>query len=421
MALVSSRLSGFHALAPDDRQRKLLEDCGIEPEAAKAFVKNSVEQFALADAMVENAIGTFNLPLGIATNLIVNDVEVLVPMVTEESSVIAAVCNGARQCRDSGGVRTSVVGSCMIGQIQVTGVENPYGTAAELYRRVEDIKRICNECDPTLVSLGGGFTEMQVRILDTATPMIVIHLIVDTRDAMGANAINSMAETLAPYIESWTDGKVGLKILSNLADRRTTRATATWTCDAIGGPEVRDAMINAGAFAVADPYRATTHNKGIMNGVSAVVLATGNDTRAVESGAHAYASRSGSYTALTRWEKNNAGDLVGTIDIPMPVGIVGGATRVHTTARLCLDIMKIKSAAQLGGIIASVGLVQNFSAMKALATEGIQRGHMSLHAKNVAIAVGANGDEIALVAQQLITEKAINTDAAERVLISIRG
>lgn len=371
--------------------------------------------------MVENAIGTFNVPLGIATNLIVDGVDVLVPMATEESSVVAAVCNGAKQCRDSGGVRTTNAGTCMIGQIQITGIDNPHGTAAEIYRRVEEIKRICNECDPTLVSLGGGFSDLQVRILDTASPMVVVHLIVDTRDAMGANAINTMAETLAPHIEQWTDGKVGLKILSNLADRRTVRATATWTCDAIGGVEVRDAMLRAGEFAVADPYRATTHNKGIMNGVSAVVLATGNDTRAVESGAHAFAARNGAYSALTRWEKNNAGDLVGTIELPMPIGIVGGATRVHATAKLCLEIMKITSAAQLSSTIASVGLVQNFSAMKALATEGIQRGHMSLHAKNVAISAGAQGDEIDVVARRLVTEKTINAEAAERALLTIRS
>lgn len=419
--LISSRLSGFHALSATERQSRLLKECGIDAAVAKAFVDSSAADFSLADAMVENAIGTFNIPLGVATNLIVDGVDVLVPMATEESSVIAAVGNGARQCRDSGGVRTANVGSCMIGQIQITNVDNPYGIAAELYRHVDDIRGICNDCDPMLVSLGGGFTDMQVRILDTAVPMVVLHLIVDTQDAMGANAINTMAETLAPHIEQWTGGKVGLKILSNLADRRTVRATATWTCDAIGGADVRDAMLSAGVFAVADPYRATTHNKGIMNGVSAVVLATGNDTRAVESGAHAYAARNGTYSALTRWEKNNAGDLIGTIELPMPVGIVGGATRVHATAKLCLEIMQIKSAAQLGGIIASVGLVQNFSAMKALATEGIQRGHMSLHAKNVAIAAGAAGNEIEPVAQQLISDKTINAEAAEQILRKLRS
>jgi len=410
----SSRIPGFHQLDAAARRERVFAECGLEQDQSDSVTANSKAMLDIADAMVENAIGTFNVPLGIATNLIVDDVEVLVPMATEESSVIAAVCNGARQCRDSGGIRTVNVGRSMIAQIQVTDLGAPHAAAAELHRRIDEIRVIANECDPVLLSLGGGFDDIQVRVLSSS--MLVLHLIVDTLDAMGANAVNTMAETLAPSIEKWTGGTVGLKILSNLADRRTVRASATWTPAAIGGEEVRDAIISAGEFALLDPYRATTHNKGIMNGVSAVVLATGNDTRAVEAGAHAFAAREGHYSALTRWEKNNDGDLVGTLELPLAVGIVGGATRVHATAQMCLSIMHITSAAQLAGIIAAVGLVQNFSALKALTTEGIQRGHMSLHAKNVALAAGASGADVSRIAAQMIADGNISEGAAKDLL-----
>ncbi|MBX2823544.1 MAG: hydroxymethylglutaryl-CoA reductase, degradative [Gammaproteobacteria bacterium] len=414
--LESSRLAGLHQMEPRARRQRVLSECGLQqhPDLGQALDSTDAAMLTIADVMVENAIGTFEVPLGVATNLIVDGAEVLVPMATEESSVIAAVCNGARQCRESGGIRTVNVGSCMIAQIQVKALAAPHAAAAQLHQHRDDIRALCNECDPTLVGLGGGFEDLQVRVLSAS--MLVLHIIVDTRDAMGANAVNTMAEKLAPHVEQWTGGVVGLKILSNLADRRTVRASATWSCAALGGPEVRDGIISAGEFACLDPYRATTHNKGIMNGVSAVVLATGNDTRAVESGAHAFAARSGHYSPLTRWEADAEGNLVGTLELPLAVGIVGGATRVHATAQLCLAIMQITSAAQLAGIIAAVGLVQNFSALKALATEGIQRGHMSLHAKNVAVAAGATGEDINRVAQQMIASGTINESAAKALL-----
>ena len=280
---------------------------------------------------------------------------------------------------------------------------------------------ICNACDPMLVRLGGGFRDLEVRIVDApGGAMVITHIIVDTRDAMGANTVNTMAEQLAPSIESWGGGKVYLRILSNLADRRLARARATWPVDAIGGEAVRDGMLAAYRFAAADPYRAATHNKGIMNGVSAVVLATGNDTRAVEAGAHAYAARHGRYTSLTTWEAAADGALIGTLELPMPVGLVGGATKIHPTAQACLAVLGVASAAELARIIAAVGLAQNFGAMKALATVGIQQGHMALHAHNVAIAAGAVGPEVERLAAILVERRQVRQDVAAAELTNLR-
>ena len=417
----SSRLSGLHETSREERLARVAEAPGLDASMVAAFAAASAPLGETADHLVENVIGTINVPLGIATNMTVDGEDVLVPMATEESSVVAAVCNGARQCRGAGGITTSTTGSLMIAQLQVLGLADPFATRAALFERKTEIAALCDAVDPMLVKLGGGLRDIEVRILDTDPPMTIVHLIVDTRDAMGANAVNTMAETLAPDIERWTGGRVSLRILSNLADRRLVRARGLWPAEAIGGEAVRDGIIAAGIFAAADPYRAATHNKGIMNGVSAVVLATGNDTRAVEAGAHAYAARSGRYSALTRWEKTADGALAGTLEMPLAVGIVGGATRVHPTARMALDIMGITTADRLARVAGAVGLVQNFSALKALATEGIQRGHMSLHAKNVAIAAGAQGPEIVAVARELVARKAVRVEVAEEVLATLRA
>ena len=417
----TSRISGFHKLSREERIERVFDLTGISVEERSAFRTASAPLGEIADHLSENVIGTMNVPIGIATNIIVDGIEVLVPMATEESSVIAAVCNGARQCRDSGGITTSKDENCMIGQIQITGLSNPFAARAAVFEHQDEIKSTCDKCDPLLVQLGGGYREIEVRVLDTNNPILVVHIIVDCRDAMGANTVNTMVEALAGKMESWTGGKVELRILSNLADRRLVRASATFPLSTIGGEDTRDGIIRAGNFAVADPYRATTHNKGIMNGISAVVLSTGNDTRAVEAGAHAYAARSGQYSALTRWEKNTAGDLVGTLELPMPVGIVGGATKVHPTAQMAIKIMNITTAARLASIIAAVGLIQNFSALKALATEGIQRGHMSLHANNVALAAGAIGEEIEVLANMLVEQKNVRIEAAEKLLTLMRA
>jgi hydroxymethylglutaryl-CoA reductase len=417
----TSRISGFHKLSRQERLERVFDLTGLSDEEQADFSTASAPLGEIADHLSENVIGTMNVPIGIATNMIVDGVDVLVPMATEESSVIAAVCNGARQCRDSGGINTSKDENCMIGQIQVTGLSSPFAARAAVFEHQDEIKSICDECDPLLVKLGGGFRQIEMRVLDTKEPILVVHIIVDCRDAMGANTVNTMVEALAGKVETWTGGKVELRILSNLADRRLVRASATFPASSIGGEDVCDGITRAGAFAVADPYRATTHNKGIMNGISAVVLATGNDTRAVEAGAHAYAARSGQYSALTRWEKTANGDLVGTLELPMPVGIVGGATKVHPTAQMAMKIMNITTADRLASIIAAVGLIQNFSALKALATEGIQRGHMSLHANNVALAAGAVGDEIETLARMLVEQKNVRIEAAVILLAAIRA
>jgi len=343
-------------------------------------------------------------------------------MATEESSVVAAVCNSARQCYDAGGFITSVSGTEMIAQVQLVRVSDPENARIRILERKAEIAAICDGCDPMLVRLGGGFRDLEVRVLATqGGPMVITHIVVDTRDAMGANTVNTMAERLAPSIEDWTDGKVYLRILSNLADRRLARARAPWPLDVIGGEAVRDGMLSAYRFAAADPYRAATHNKGIMNGISAVVLATGNDTRAVEAGAHAYASRSGRYTSLSTWEVAADGGLAGTLELPMPVGLVGGATKVHPTAQACLKILGVSTAAEMARIIAAVGLAQNFGAMKALATVGIQQGHMALHAHNVAIVAGAVGPEVERLAAILVGQRQVRQDVAAAELAKLRG
>ena len=421
MPELSSRIAGFHKLGIQGRLDILKERCNLDPETVQAMLNTGNLPADTADNLIENVITTMNIPVGIATNMKVDDSDVLVPMATEESSVVAAVCNAARQCYDNGGFTTSMSGSQMIAQIQLVNITNPQFCRISILEQKSQIKKLCDDCDPILLSLGGGLQDIEVRIIDSSIgPMVITHLIVDTRDAMGANAVNTMAEKLAPLIEQWTGGKVYLRILSNLADRRLARARATFTCDAIGGEAIRDGIMSAYHFAESDPYRAATHNKGIMNGVSAVVLATGNDTRAVEAGAHAYAARNGHYSSLTHWEINKTGDLVGSIEIPMAVGLVGGATKLHPMAKANLQILGVKSASQLARIIAATGLAQNFAALKALATTGIQKGHMALHAQNVAMMAGAVGQQIDQVANALIAQGTIRIDVAQSILQDLK-
>ena len=370
-----------------------------------------------AEKMVENVIGMFQVPLGVATNFLIDGQEVLIPMATEEPSVIAAASNGARMARGGGGFFTSSTGPVMRAQIQATGIDDPFAARQAILLHKDDLMAMANELDPMLVKYGGGVKDIEVYVIDSRLgPMVVTHLIVDCRDAMGANAVNTMAEALAPRIEQITGGRVYLRIISNLADLRLARARAVFRAEDIGGPEVVDGIILAAELAAIDPYRAATHNKGIMNGVTAVVLATGNDTRAVEAGAHSYASRTGRYMSLTRYERNRDGDLVGTIELPVAVGLVGGATRVHPVAKTTVKILGVKSADHLSRIIAAVGLCQNFAALRALASEGIQRGHMSLHARNVAVQAGAKCDLIELVAARMAAERRINVDRAAQLI-----
>lgn len=418
----SSRISGFHKQSFHKRVETLASYSQLTSDE-QALLRNTGNlQAEMVDRLIENAIGTMNIPIGIATNMRIDGVDRLIPMATEESSVVAAVCNAARQCYDNGGFTTSMSGSSMIAQIQLTGISNPDYARQQILERRGEVAALCNATDPVLVKMGGGFQDMEVRLLQTPIgTMVIIHLIVDTRDAMGANAVNSMAEKVAPMIASWTGGKTNLRILSNLADRRLARARCVWRVQDIGGAEVRDAMISAYHFANCDPYRAATHNKGIMNGISAVVLATGNDTRAVEAGAHAYAARNGHYGSLTHWEVNADGDLCGSIEVPMAVGLVGGATKLHPTAKIALKVLQVQTASELARTIAAVGLAQNFSAMKALATTGIQKGHMALHAQNIAMMAGAVGDEIDRVARSLVEQAAVRLDVAEAELQKLRS
>ncbi|MGA0160203.1 MAG: hydroxymethylglutaryl-CoA reductase, degradative [bacterium] len=413
---------GFHRLTIEERLDQIASMTELGQDEIQCLKKFGNLPEETANGMVENVIGVMGIPFGVATNLILDGKEMLVPMATEESSVIAAVCNASKQCRTSGGVTSSVSGSEMIAQIQLLGLSNPHYARQVLLEKKEKIRELCDAIDPLLLENGGGFRDLEVRILETrGGTMVILHLIVDTQDAMGANAVNSMAESLAPKIEEWTGGRVNLRILSNLADRRLARARAVWNLEDLGGEQVRDDMLAASWFAEADPYRAATHNKGIMNGVSAVALVTGNDTRALEAGAHAYASRSGRYTSLSRWETDGTGNLVGSLEMPMAVGLIGGATRVHPIAKIALKILGVNKAEDLARVMAAVGLVQNYGALKALATTGIQKGHMALHSKNVAMMAGAVGDEVDLLAKRLVEIGKIRTDAAEEELRKIRN
>lgn len=413
----SSSFSGFYKLSPKERLTEVAEFTGISPEDQAILQDAGSLDMEKADHMIENVIGRYTLPMGVALNFIINGKEYVIPMVTEEPSVVAAASNAAKMARSGGGFTTNYTGSVMIAQIQILDVPNPFYAKNLIFENKEKIKAICNEKDPLLVKFGGGVQDVEVRVLDTGIgPMVIVHLLVNTMDAMGANTVNTMAEAVAPFLAEITGGRSELRILSNLADRRLARARAVFLKDDIGGEEVVDKMLAAYAFAAADPYRAATHNKGIMNGITPVVMATGNDTRAIESGAHAYASRRGRYTSLTTWEKSASGDLVGTIELPMAVGLVGGATKIHPTAQVAVKLLGVKSAGELAQIIASVGLAQNMAAIKALATEGIQRGHMSLHARNLATVAGAKGEALEAIVKQMVAEKNVRLEYAQELM-----
>lgn len=418
----TSRISGLHKMTVPERIQVLKSFAELTDEETSLLGKSSVLGMEIADRMVENVIGTFELPMGLVTNMVVNGREVLVPLAIEEASVVAALSNASKMIRSGGGYITSSSDPIMIAQIQTVGLADPIAAKLKILEHREEIITLANEQDPVLVKLGGGCRDIEVRVIDSAKGMMVVtHLLVDTRDAMGANAVNTMAEALAPHIEKWTGGKVFLRILSNLADRRIARARCLVKKEAIvPGPEILEGIIQAWAFADADPYRAATNNKGIMNGISPLVIATGNDFRAIESGAHVYAARSGQYKPLATWEVNADGDLEGSIEVPLAMGLVGGATAVHPMAKLIIKTLGVKSSNELAEITAAVGLGQNLAALRALAGEGIQRGHMTLHAKNIAVMVGAVGNEIDVVADRLKAEGKVRVDLAEEILKSLR-
>lgn len=415
----------FYQMTIPERLAYLAEQTDLTPEDLAALSGESGLSVSAADHMIENVIGLHALPLGIAQNFIVNGREVLVPMAIEEPSVVASASFMAKLARPTGGFHASTTAPEMIGQMQLLDLKDPAKAHDEILFHKADLLAEITDLDPLLKSLGGGPRDLEVRLVGESPigSFLVVHLVYDVRDVMGANAVNTAVEALAPRIEALTGGRVHLRILSNLADRRLARATvsiklADLAFEGFSGERVRDGVIEAWAFAVADPYRAATHNKGIMNAVDPIVIATGNDWRAVEAGAHAYAARSGRYTSLTTWGKDEQGNLSGSIEMPMAVGIVGGATRVHPTAKACLKLMGVKTAAELAEIIVSVGLAQNLAALRALSTEGIQKGHMALHARQVAIAAGAREEQVEMLAGQLVSEKRIRIDRAQEILRS---
>jgi hydroxymethylglutaryl-CoA reductase len=419
---MNSRISGFKDLTIKQRRSRVAEELGVRPDLLDAASSDNGLSVDQADHMIENVVGIMGIPLGIATNFVVNSREVLVPMATEEPSVVAAASNLARMTRQHGGFRTSSTAPLMQAQVQVLDVADPAAARVRLLSAAEELIDQANAQDPALVRFGGGVSDIAVRLVPSSRgTYVVLHLVVDVRDAMGANAVNTMAEAIAPRVAEIAGGRTLLRILTNKADLRLSRVTATFDAELLGGADVVDNMLDAAEFAVADPYRAATHNKGIMNGVTAVVLATGNDTRAVEAGAHSHAVVDGHYTAMSRFEKSREGHLVGTLELPMPVGLVGGATKVHPVAQANVELLGVRTATELAEIIMAVGLAQNAAALRALATEGIQRGHMSLHARNVAVTAGASAHELDAVVQRMVAERTVRADAAEQILADLRA
>lgn len=423
----SSRIPGFYRLSRLERLSKLIEHTDLSQEESGLFQRTGGLTDEQAEHMIENVVSTFSLPLGIATNFIVNGREVLVPMAVEEPSIVAGASYMAKLARSSGGFQAFTTEPQMIGQIQVLDLQDLEEAIRALSAHEDQLLEIANTADPLLVNLGGGARGLEFRTFEQSPvgPMLIVHLIFDTRDAMGANAINTALERMGPEIERISAGRVNLRILSNLADRRLARASCRIAADVFSeqdyeGLSVIHAIEEAWAFAAVDPYRAATHNKGIMNGIDAVVIATGNDWRAIEAGAHAYAARTGKYSSLSHWRVNEEDELEGMLELPMAVGTVGGATRVHPLAQANLKLMGISNARELAEIIAAVGLAQNLAALRALATEGIQRGHMALHARQVAIAAGAVGDQIDKLADRMVVDGQINVPFAEKLLNQMR-
>ncbi|PMP73589.1 MAG: hydroxymethylglutaryl-CoA reductase, degradative [Aciduliprofundum sp.] len=415
---MDSRIPGFHKLGMDERRRKVAEFSSLTDED----MKNIMAQIPMdiADRMIENVIYLMDVPVGIATNFLINGKDYLIPMAIEEPSVVAAASNAARIAREGGGFFAYAGEPIMIGQVQVVKLKDPYASKVKLLENKNELIRIANEQDPVLVSIGGGCRDIEARVIDTSLgAMLIVHLLVDVRDAMGANAVNTMAEAVAPYIEEITGGKVYLRILSNLATYRIAYARAVFPRRIIGDDAV-EGILYAYEFAMNDPYRAATHNKGIMNGIDAVLIATANDWRAVEAGAHAYAAING-YKSLTKWEVNREGDLEGMIELPIAVGTVGGASSTHPKAKVAKKILNVKDAREFSGVLAAVGLAQNFAAIRALAQEGIQKGHMRLHARNIAIMAGAEGDLVDRVAEEMVKEGKVRLDRAKEILKNIKN
>jgi len=413
----SSDISGFYKLSLEERQHQLAKLINLKQEEVRLLQDLGYFSSAQIDTLIENVIGSYQLPLGIALNFKINGKDYILPMVIEEPSVVAAASNSAKMARKQGGFQSEEVKSIMISQIQITQIKDVVAVKDILVSNKEKILKIANEQDPLLNKLGGGALDIEIREIETKKgKMVILHLLVNVLDAMGANVVNTMAEAVSPYIEEITEGKIYLRIVSNLATHRIAKCKAVFDKEMLGGEEVVEGILNAYEFALADPYRATTHNKGIMNGIIALTLATGNDTRAIEAGAHAYASLSGQYKPLTKFRSDREGNLVGEIEVPLALGIIGGMTKIHPMARLALKILGVKSAEELSQIAAALGLAQNVAALRALASEGIQKGHMVLHSRNIAKSAGVPDDLIEKVAKILVKDGKIRVDYAKEVL-----
>lgn len=413
----TSNISGFYKLPLKERQDQLAKIFNLGQEEIQLlqtfgyFTPNQI------DTLIENVIGSYQLPLGVALNFKINGKDYILPMVIEEPSVVAAASNAAKIARKNGGFQSEEVKSIMISQIQITQLKDIASAKKILGKNKEKILKIANEQDPLLNQLGGGALDIEIREIETNKgKMLILHLLVNVLDAMGANVVNTMAEAVTPYIEEISGGKIYLRIVSNLATHRIAKCKAIFDKNLLGGEEVVEGILNAYEFALADPFRATTHNKGIMNGIIALTLATGNDTRAIEAGAHAYASLSGQYKPLTKFKSDSEGNLVGEIEIPLALGIVGGMTKIHPMARLALKILGVKSAGELSQIAAALGLAQNVAALRALAAEGIQKGHMVLHSRNIAKTAGVPDNLIEKVAKMLVQDGKIRVDHAKKIL-----
>jgi len=422
-----STINNIRNLSPQQRLEVISQISDGNGDLLKALEGEGALPLNVADGMIENVVGRFELPLGIATNFLVNGKDYLIPMAVEEPSVVAAASHMAKLARMNGGFQAYSDRPVMRGQIQVMDLKDLDASKTKILEHKNELILAANEKDKILVDLGGGCEDLEVHLFreTPAGPMLIVHLLANVCDAMGANTVNTMAEHIAPLIENLTGGRVRLRILSNLADKRLVTASvklhsSQFDTENFSGNEVIKGIFEAASFAAVDPYRAATHNKGIMNGIDPIVVVTGNDWRAIEAGAHAFAARDGHYTSLTDWSISNNGDLLGKITLPMAVGLVGGATKTHPTAKAAIALLGVKKATELGQVIAAVGLAQNLAALRALATEGIQRGHMTLHARNIAVQAGANGAEIDLVVKAMIDSQNVTMDSATQILQGLK-
>ncbi len=416
----TSKIEKFYDLNIDKRLRKVAEFSDLTEEEAGILLDPDKEKMEIMDHIIENVFSTLELPVGVATNFVINGRDYLIPMAVEEASIVAACSNAAKIARSTGGFTAEAGEPIIIGQIQLVDYGNADNAKASIMKNTDRILNLANSRSRTLSSMNAGAKDINIRVLDDLSKSMVIHLLVDVRDAMGANIVNTMCETVAPFIEEITGGKVNLRILSNLTPQRIAKSRAVFPASSIGGREVVRRIISACDMANIDPYRAATHNKGIMNGIDSVLMVTMNDWRAAEANAHTYSHISGNLS-LTRYYENESGDLVGEINIPISVGVVGGTTGAIQKVKIFRKILGVNSSREFSMVLASVGLAQNFAALRALCSEGIQKGHMSLHARNVAITAGARGQEAEKIAEIMVKRGNISVSSAQEIMADLRN